>query len=176
MKTVKISNCKYNLKYDYYVNEDGSIYSLISNKTLNWSLDKDGYAKVRLMSDDNKRHRYSVHRLVLENFNPIDNMDQLQVNHKDGNKLNNHLSNLEWVTSSENNLHKYKIGLASQKGENNNATHLTEQDVLKIINMLLSHQYTYKEIGQWFNVDEETIGAIKRKKNWKYLTEHIDFN
>lgn len=176
MKTVKITHSRYPLKYDYYANENGSIYSAVSNKTLSWQLDKDGYAKVQLMSTDGKRHRYSVHRLILENFQPVEDMEFLQVNHKDGNKLNNDLSNLEWVTCSENNKHKYKLGLASQKGENNNASRLTEKDVLEIINLLLTHKYTYKEIGKKFDVNEETIGAIKRKQNWKYLTEHVDFN
>ena len=176
MKTVKIKYSKYPLKFDYYVNDNGSIYSAISNKTLSYQLDKDGYAKVQLMSQDNKRHRYSVHRLVLENFMPIPNMHLLQVNHKDGNKLNNRLDNLEWVTASQNNTHKYKIGLATQKGEYNNGSKLTEKQVQEIIQLLLTKCYTYREIGEKYNVDEETIGAIKRKKNWKYLTEHIDFN
>lgn len=176
MKSVKITHCKYNLIYDYYANENGSIYSAKSNKILSWQLDKDGYAKVQMMSDDGKRHRYSVHRLILENLNPVEGMENLQVNHIDGNKLNNQLSNLEWTTSSENNKHAYQIGLKNQKGQNNNATRLTDKDVEKIIELLLTHQYTYKQIGEKFNIDEETVGAIKRKKNWKHLTENIDFN
>lgn len=176
MKSVKIINCKYPLKFDYYANDDGSIYSEISNKTLNYQKDKDGYAKVRLMSTDGKRHRYSVHRLILENFSPIDNMATMQVNHIDGNKMNNRLENLEWVTASENNCHKYKIGLATQQGEFNGNSKLTEYQVLEIIVLLLSHKYTYKQIAEKFGVDVETISAIKRKKNWKHLTEHVDFN
>lgn len=176
MKSVKIVNCKYNLKYDYYANEDGSIYSSISNKTLSYQLDKNGYAKVQLSSVDGKRHRYSVHRLILENFNPIEGMENLQVNHIDGNKLNNKLNNLEWCTCSENQIHAYKTGLKNQKGDKNNASKLTEEQVLEIINLLLSKQFTQKEIAFKYNVCEDTIGAIKRKKNWKYLTENIDFN
>lgn len=79
MKSVLIKNQRYNLKYDYYANEDGSIYSSISNKILNWQKDKDGYAKVQLISSDGKRHRYSVHRLILENFNPIPNMKKCKL-------------------------------------------------------------------------------------------------
>lgn len=176
MQSVKIVNCKCPLKFNYYANDDGSIYSEISHKTLNYQLDKDGYAKVQLMSTDGKRHRYSVHRLILENFSPIDNMNMMQVNHIDGNKINNKLENLEWVTASENCSHKYKIGLASQCGEHNNHSKLTEYQVLEIIQLLLSHQYTQKEIAEKFNVDTETIGAIKRKRNWTYLTDAVDFN
>ena len=57
-----------------------------------------------------------------------------------------------------------------------NASKLTEKEVLEIIDLLLSKQFTYKEIAFKYGVHEETIGAIKRKKNWKYLTENIDFN
>lgn len=176
MKSVKITYCKYPLKFNYYANENGSIYSEKSNKTLSYQLDKDGYVKVRMMSTDGCRHRYSVHRLILENFNPVEGMENLQVNHIDGNKLNNRLENLEWVTCSQNNKHKYKIGLASQAGENNNATHLAEAEVKEIINMLLAKQYTQKQIGEKFGVSADCIGAIKRKQNWKHLTENIDFN
>lgn len=176
MNSVKITHCKYNLKFDYYANDNGTIYSEKTNKILSYQLDKDGYAKVQMMSDDGKRHRYSVHRLILENFCPIPDMDQFQVNHKDGNKLNNKLENLEWTTCSENNKHKYRIGLATQKGENNGASKLTEDNVKEIIQLLLSKKYTQKEIGQLYNVSEDCIGAIKQKKNWKYLTEYINFN
>lgn len=106
-----ITNCKYELKFNYYVQDDGKIFSERTNKILSVQLDKDGYEKVQMMSTDGKRHRYSVHRLVLENFNPIENMNKFQVNHIDGNKRNNNLSNLEWVTCSENLIHAHKIGL-----------------------------------------------------------------
>lgn len=86
--------CKYNLKFNYYVTDDGRVYSERSQKFLSPQLDKNGYEKVQMISIDGKRHRYSVHRLILENFNPVDNMQYLQVNHKDGNKRNNNLSNL----------------------------------------------------------------------------------
>nr|DAF58718.1 MAG TPA: homing endonuclease [Siphoviridae sp. ctxMM9] len=68
---------------------------------------------MRLISTDGARHRYSVHRLVLENYNPVDGMETLQVNHIDGDKQNNNLNNLEWVTCQENILHAYKNNLHS---------------------------------------------------------------
>lgn len=176
MKTVKIINCKYQLKYDYYANDNGSIYSAISHKTLSYQLDKDGYAKVQLSSTDGKRHRYSVHRLILENFHPVKNMQNLQVNHIDGNKLNNRLENLQWCSCSENQVHAYKIGLKNQAGDKNNASKLTEKQVLENIDLLLSKQFTQKEIALRYGVCDDTIGAIKRKQNWKHLTENINFN
>lgn len=63
---------------------------------------KCGYLEARLTVDNNKSIYRLVHRLVLSAFNPISNMDEMEVNHKDENKLNNVLENLEWVTSKEN--------------------------------------------------------------------------
>lgn len=68
------------------------------------------YQKVRLNNRDE-----SVHRLVADSFFDGDHTG-LQVNHKDGNKENNKLSNLEWVTPSENIKHVYRTGLKRPSG------------------------------------------------------------
>lgn len=175
MEKKLIINQKYQLKYSYYAIADGNIYSEISGRNLNKHLDKNGYEKVRLISEDG-RHTYSVHRLILEAFCPVPNMELLQVNHIDGNKQNNQLTNLEWVTCSENQLHAYKIGLKNQQGAQNNASKLTEQDVLEIIDLIQFKKYSLVEIGAMFNVSGDTIGAIKNKNNWTYLTKDINFN
>ena len=75
---------------------------------------KDGYYETALCH--NKKYKYiRTHRLVAMAFckNPY---NKLEVNHKDGNKLNNYADNLEWVTSSENHKHAYKIGLQKISG------------------------------------------------------------
>lgn len=175
MEKKLIISQKYQLKYSYYAITDGNIYSEVSGRILSKHLDKNGYEKVRLISEDG-RHTYSVHRLILETFCPVLNMEFLQVNHIDGNKQNNQLINLEWVTCSENQLHAYKIGLKSQQGAQNNASKLTEQDVLKIIDLIQLKKYSLVEIGAMFNVGGDTIGAIKNKHNWTYLTKDTNFN
>ena len=72
-------------------------------------IDKDGYEKVWL-SRNSKKKPFFIHRLVALHF--IDNPEQKPVvNHKDGNKRNNRLDNLEWCTHSENDKHAFKIGL-----------------------------------------------------------------
>ena len=132
------------------------------------------YEILTLNLDINKK--VLIHRAVLETFNPVENMRELQVNHIDGNKQNNALSNLEWVNNSENMKHAYANKLHSQRGSKNGASKLTEEQVLEIIDLLLQKKYTYAQIGARYGVDEETIGAIKRKKNWTFLTKDIDFD
>ena len=171
----RIINCKYELKYPYYVTEDGHIWSEYSQKFIRELPDKNGYLKVRLSSVDlpkGKQHAYSVHRLILENFNPVDGMEHLQVNHIDGDKTNNSITNLEWTTCEENISHAIKNNL---RAKINGAAKLTEEDVLNIIERLKNKE-TYKSIANDYNVCEETIARIKRKESWKELTKNIIFN
>lgn len=73
-----------------------------------------GYKSVKLHSNGKKSGKL-IHRMVAEMFIPnLENKPD--VNHKDGNKLNNHVDNLEWCTKSENMTHAVKIGLYTPKG------------------------------------------------------------
>lgn len=170
-----IKSNKYDLKYDYFVFENGKIYSSRTNHFLSTHLDKYGYEKVRLVSLDG-RHTYSVHRLVLENFYPVDNMEELQVNHIDGNKLNNNLKNLEWTTPSENVKHAFSIGLKTQKGEANNMNKYSEETIKQVIKLLKNKKYSGAEIDRMFGFCDDYANSIRRKERWKYLTQDIDFD
>lgn len=92
----------------YFINEQGKLYN---QKTKHWykgSISGE-YLKYDLVWN-NKKYPKFAHRLVAEYY--LDNPNNLPVvNHKDGNKLNNNIENLEWVTYSENNYHAYKFGL-----------------------------------------------------------------
>lgn len=62
-----------------------------------------------------------VHRIVLSTFNPVDGWEELTVNHVDGNRLNNHIENLEWMTLSENTRHARKV---LQSGNSTKKVHI----------------------------------------------------
>jgi len=95
------------LAYRIYTN--GKIYSTKKHKFINQHNDGNGYLIVKIRIN-NKSKNIKVHRLVAQSF--IENPENKpQVNHIDGNKTNNDLSNLEWVTRSENIKHAFKIGL-----------------------------------------------------------------
>ena len=88
-----------------------------SGKILKNTINNRGYSLVPLYKNG-KKYLKSVHRLVLENFNPIENMSQLEVNHKDENKQNNNLDNLEWITHKQNvNYGTAKIRKSTKQSE-----------------------------------------------------------
>lgn len=93
----------------HLISKDGRIYSCSRKKLLALVPQEGSYTRVIL---NNKS--YNIHRLVALNFldkpEHYDDTTTLVVNHKDGNKLNNNLENLEWVSSSENTRHAYDTG------------------------------------------------------------------
>lgn len=100
---------------NYLIDENGQIFNTKTNKYLKGSIKNTGY-KMALLSINGKKKDYAVHRLVAEAFIPNPNNKPV-VNHKDGNKLNNCVSNLEWTTYSENRTHAVKTGLSSNRGK-----------------------------------------------------------
>ena len=93
---------------DYEVSSLGRVRNVITHKVLS-TFDKNrlGYIRVNLYNNGKKK-RYFIHRLVAEAFLPKKQGKDF-VNHKDGNKQNNHLDNLEWCNRSENQLHSYYV-------------------------------------------------------------------
>jgi len=127
-----------------------------------------GYEKIKLFKDG-KRYYFSVHRLVAQTFLSNDK-NKKEVNHKDGNKANNNVSNLEWVTSSENQLHAFKNGLQKSKmGKDHIQSKSVRQLDLNgnVIRTFESIKQVQRELG--FN----TFGIIKCcKKVKKYNTAY----
>ena len=122
-----------------------------------------------MMSTDGKRHRYSVHRLILENFNPVEGMENLQVNHIDGNKENNKLENLEWTTCKENIQHAIDNNL---RAKINGASKLTIEQVKEIF--IRSHRGEKNvDLGREYNLHPDSIGKIKNQKLWKQITKDL---
>ena len=165
------------IKDCYIINEQGEIYNTNTKNKISLKKERNGYIRVSLMKKEGGTKYISLHRLIMLAFNPIEGMDKLQVNHIDGNKENNKLYNLEWVTAKQNIQHAWKAGLSSSKninGEKTNFNHYSEQDAIKVINLLLTNQYTDKEISNITGFPVRSfIAKIRRKETWRYLTKNI---
>jgi hypothetical protein len=92
---------------NYEISNLGNIRNIKTKRLLKQFKDRRGYCRVEL-SSNSKTKKYSIHRLVAQTFisNP---QNKPEVNHKDGNKANNNVENLEWVTAKENIIHSFKF-------------------------------------------------------------------
>lgn len=134
---------------------------------------KSGYCMVNLFKDRKSKTRY-VHRLVAEAY--LENPDNLpQVNHIDGNKDNNKVSNLEWCTSSHNNKHALDTGLREgQKGETNSQAKITEREVYDIIDMMMQG-FSNVEIASRFSIHDRYVSLIRGKKRWNHVWQTPEY-
>lgn len=152
----------------YQISNFGRIKSFKNDKFiyLKPRIVTDNYLAVRLYKNL-KGINFKIHRLVAEVFIPKLE-DKNQINHKDGDKSNNHVDNLERVTSSENIQHAYNTGLMDVKGSKNPFSKLTEKD-LPIIRELITQGRSLSSIGKLYNVSRFTIHDIKSGRTWSHL-------
>ena len=114
-----------------------------------------------------KTKLFRVHRLVAETFIPNPN-NLPEVNHKDGDKLNNNVKNLEWCTNLENMRHSVETGLRNIKGENNPSAKLTVKDVINIRKEYIpkSKEFGTVALARKYGVTNVMIGKIIRNECW----------
>lgn len=140
---------------DYFITKSGKIFSTITNKELKYKRDCDNYCEVELM--DRRLGRVillKVHRIVANQFIP--NPRKLpDVYHKDGNKTNNSVYNLEWCTS------EYK----QRKGNDNPKAKLTERQVTQIYKDYETCK-NKKAIAKEYNVSDALIQGIVTGSKW----------
>lgn len=170
----------------YFINESGDVFSVKGSgrfgdntvpdrpRQMSKRINKYGYIDVglRFVDDEGKRKKrmYEVHRLVARSFIP--NPENLpQVNHIDGDKLNNHVSNLEWCTARYNVKHRVKNGDSyTLKGEKNPCAKLDDQDIPVIMHAYNSGSMSIKEIADVFRVAKTTINNIVYGYQWNHIT------
>lgn len=182
---------------NYSINDEGVVINNKFNRIVKGSTSHNGYKVVSLKNDENVFCTLKVHRLVLKTFMPNKEQDYLTVNHIDGNKLNNSLSNLEWVTMTENNQHALENNLRCVKHLNSSKKEfpksdikydrfsenlkspqeLTEEDV-HIICKHLQDGYRLMDILGKFGYSRWVLSQIKDNKyeRFKHIIENYDFS
>jgi hypothetical protein len=129
---------------------------------------RNGYTQI-VLSKSNRQTLHWVHRLVASTFVP-NPLGRREVNHKDGNRSNNAVQNLEWVSHSENESHAYRNGFriaAPLYGEANGFAKLTEKAVREM--RRLRPQLPLRELAKKYSVSISSVSAICRRECWKHV-------
>ncbi|HBQ5645167.1 TPA: HNH endonuclease [Klebsiella variicola] len=126
------------------------------------------YLSVDLCYEGGKRTEM-VHRLVAIAFLGDPPFANAEVNHIDGDKTNPYASNLEWVTSSANQLHAYDNGLQTAKGEANGRAKLTEIEVMEMRSLHSLSGVEVSMLAEMYGVHPRTALDVVRRKSWAHI-------
>lgn len=164
----------------YQVSEDGKIRSLdrvvqtkdgkrrLAGRLLKLICSSRGYHMAKIRTKSGYVKTVYSHKLVATHF--LKKISGCVVNHKDGNKLNNHVSNLEWITQRENLIHAFKNGLnKGPQGEKCANSKLKESDVCEILEKLNSGM-SRKDIRTEYGVGRTCIYNIANNLTWKHIS------
>lgn len=156
----------------YEIEADGTVWSSRQRRPLAHRmtprLDHHGYPRVSLVGMDGRALGRPVHSLVALAF--IGSRPPgAQVNHKDGNKLNAHPENLEYVSSAENHHHATVNGL-KPRGERVNTAKLTAADVLQI-RRLFAEGASCRAIAERYRLHHKHVNNIVARRDWKHIAE-----
>lgn len=159
----------------YQISNYGRVKSLGNSlarheKILKQQLQRDGYTRVWLYKKGLKKKRFPVHRLVAKAFIP-NPLEKEQVNHQNGDKQDNRLGNLNWMTHKENIAHAYETGLVKRNNNPVIATHLDsgEQRQFK------SQTEASRELGVYMkNISNALKGKITHVGRWAFERSSLD--
>ena len=175
MKKTNINN----FENRYIAYSDGRIFSLIKNRFLKFSYSNTTEYLTVLLSNKKIKKQKLVHRVIAETFIP-NPKNKPCVNHIDGNKLNNNIKNLEWVTYSENMQHAFKIGLCELTKKNgiknlkkyNLQRRMFNLEDIKFI-ILNPKELSQRKLANHFEVGLKTIQNILNGESYVDLVKEI---
>lgn len=160
---------------DYGVTRAGDVWSFKNKKPLKLKPIKNayGYLVVNVYLE-NAIRQFRIHRLVATTFIPNDHPDtHIDVNHKDGNKTNNDIDNLEWCTPKYNTEHAIKTGLRINSGEDFHSSVLTEKEVIRICELLVENKLKAKDIAK--EIGEHCSVAMVRNIYYRLSWVHVGY-
>lgn len=142
------------------------------SKILKPVVTNSGYVNVAIINKSEGKITKRLHRVVAEAFIPNPE-NKPEINHIDGNKENNEVSNLEWVTSKENKRHAWENDLqVSVKGSEKPLAKLKEEDIVSI-RKEYREGCIQMELAEKYGVARQTISSIVNMKAWKHVAEEV---
>jgi hypothetical protein len=158
----------------YFINEQGQVWSVAKRSLMSQQWDeKHPYPWLFLLCEDGKSRTICVHRLMGKTWLPSplgkigSKRGEYCVNHKDGNKLNNHMDNLEWVTSEENLKHAWRTGLNQSIGEQSPSSKVDSSQV-RLMRELFIQGKTLCDLAGSFGLSMSGVHDICRYRRWKH--------
>ena len=159
---------------EYEEEPDKPRFGGIKRKVVAQTLNRpNGYLRVGLVNEEGKKN-VSVAKLVAQAFIG-ERPEGYQIDHIDGNKQNNHVSNLEYVTPSENMIRATKKGLntvptnrTGKKGEENASCTITERTAIRI-KLSKGLGITAQGVADRYNVKRRLVYAIWSEQIWKHI-------
>lgn len=158
---------------NFEVSNNGNLRNANTQKVYKQHVNKCGYCQVCVsLGSKNKKKVFKMHKAVAETFIP-NTENKPQVNHIDGNKINNNIDNLEWVTNSENIRHAYNNGLnIPYKCEDKWNSKLTNEQVEHIRNIYIPNDSEFggRALARKFVLHHSTIQSILNNKTYVDIT------
>jgi hypothetical protein len=152
----------------YEVSDNGKVFSL-KNKILLKPFISVGYYSITLRKNKQSK-KIKIHRLVACAFLP-NTENKKQVNHIDGNKKNNHVSNLEWCTASENNKHAWQYGLRKKtQNQINQAKSINSKMVIDLYTGIF-----YDSLKEACNLNNLSYSSITHKIYRNYKKQRFQY-
>ena len=174
------SNKKYQYRYkrkktNCFVTKTGEVYKYENGKykIINPSVTNNGYLTVSVKTRKKSTSMF-VHRMIAQTFIP-NIKNKPEVNHIDGNKKNNFVTNLEWVTRKENAEHAYRTGLFGF-GEDMGTSSITNETCRKICSLLENTNLGPKAISKKVNCSSKIVNDILHKKTLLFISNDYDFS
>lgn len=153
---------------NYTVSNQGRVKNIRTNIMRNLSTDTDGYHFIQLSKNGHVKG-FRVHRLVALAFIGDPPVGHELINHKDGNRQNNCVENLEWCSAKENAIHSIEVlNRRILRGEQLNNNRLTENQVIEM-RELKRNGATLNSLVQRFNVSLGAVYDVIYRRTWKHL-------
>ena len=152
---------------NYFISNLGRVQNRTTGRILKPHMSNTGYRSIQFFKNK-QGDRKLLHRMVWQTFNRRLLPDE-QINHKNGDKSDNALANLEPVTRSENMLHAYRVlKIPPNHGERSGSAKLKEADVLEI-RSLARQGHKHSDIARLFNISQSTATRIINGRRWSHL-------